>query len=115
VSIVTTPSDGVIVSPKDNALSLSDRLDETAIATLGRQNFEGTSLRISTPFPSSAPALPLQCSFLRCYVPPDPSLTPPDMRWDLPDPTFPPLVLNLRTAPSRQLKSGNPPGCNPTK
>ena len=60
MSIVTTPSDGVIVSPEDNALSLSDRLDETAIATLGRLNFGGTSLRISTSFPSSAPALPCQ-------------------------------------------------------
>ena len=76
MSIVTTPSDGVTVPPEDNALSLSDRLDETAIDTLGRQNFGETSLRISTPFPSSAPALPLQYSFLRCYVPPRPQPDP---------------------------------------
>ncbi|MBP6582060.1 MAG: hypothetical protein KA204_01095 [Chromatiaceae bacterium] len=39
--VLITPSDGVIVSPEDIALSLSDRLDETAIATL-RQILETT-------------------------------------------------------------------------
>ena len=39
--VLITPSDGVIVSPEDIALSLSDRLDGTAIATL-RQILETT-------------------------------------------------------------------------
>jgi cystathionine gamma-synthase len=39
--VLVTPSDGVIVSPEDIALSLSDRLDETEIAQL-RQVLEAT-------------------------------------------------------------------------
>ncbi len=76
----------------------------------------GGLLSASPPlFHPRLPSCPCRAPFFDAMFLPDPSLTPPDVRWDLLDPTFPPLVLNLRTAKSQQLKSSNAPGCNPTK